>query len=238
MLDSILKGAGALVDAGVNWLWGEKQEDMQAKFARNAIQWKVKDAQKAGVHPLYALGAPTMNYSPVSVGGMSNFADAGQDIGRAIGAGMPREGQAAALTGFDEAVQSKTLTKFDLENELLKGQIMLMNQQLLSKPALPGGPHRMPGQASSGPAPAPEFEALRTPFGELKTSPFISDAQHWENRYGEMADWLSGPLIAFQDYLHTIAPSALRYAVRGRADYARSKRKYQESIRRSQTGRR
>lgn len=219
MLDAIAKGLGAAVDAGLNWIWGEKQEDTQAKFARNAIQWKVEDAKKAGVHPLYALGAPTMNYSPISLGGASNFADVGQDIGRALGAGMPREGQVQSLSGFDQAVQGETLKGLELDNERKRGEILLLNQQLFSKPALPGRGHAMAGQASSGPAPAPQYAGLRGSIGDISTSPFVSDAQDYENRYGEMADWLSGPFIAFNDYLHTIAPGAAKWGIKKGIQY-------------------
>lgn len=39
--------------------------DYQEKFAKEGIQWKVADAIKAGIHPLYALGASTNAFQPV-----------------------------------------------------------------------------------------------------------------------------------------------------------------------------
>lgn len=144
-----------LIGGALNWLSAKNetrhQERLQREFAQNAIQWKVADAQKAGIHPLYALGAPTMNYAPQSIGGMDAAGGMGQDISRAINAGMPREGQ---LSAFDAAVQELTLKKFGLENELLSAQIARMNQETLGKPALPavtlpsGAGRIVPGQSS------------------------------------------------------------------------------------------
>lgn len=132
-----------------------KNRDMQVAFAKNAIQWKVADANKAGIHPLYALGAPTMNFQPVTTGG-SGWGDIGssmgQNIDRALGAGMPREGQVDAL---DRSVRELALTRGGLENELLAIQIAKAKQDLLMKPAvpdvtLPGGQAQIiPGQSST-----------------------------------------------------------------------------------------
>jgi hypothetical protein len=41
----------------------------QKEFAQKGVQWKVEDAKKAGLHPLYALGANTTSFSPVPVTG-------------------------------------------------------------------------------------------------------------------------------------------------------------------------
>lgn len=88
---------------------------MQKEFAKSGIGWKVKDAQKAGIHPLYALGAQTLSFNPVSVGldtavsqapqyqggsavpDYSGLADAGQNIGRAIDQGLSMAGSMESL---------------------------------------------------------------------------------------------------------------------------------------------
>lgn len=38
--------------------------ERQKEFAQNAIQWRVADAKKAGLHPLYALSGGGASYSP------------------------------------------------------------------------------------------------------------------------------------------------------------------------------
>lgn len=41
-------------------LFGDKKNrNFQREFAQNGISWKVADAKRAGIHPLYALGAST-----------------------------------------------------------------------------------------------------------------------------------------------------------------------------------
>lgn len=45
-----------------------KQTDrLQREFAQNSIQWRVEDAKKAGLHPLFALSGGGASYSPGSV---------------------------------------------------------------------------------------------------------------------------------------------------------------------------
>lgn len=65
----------------------DRNEALQREFAQNGIRWKVEDAQRAGVHPLYALGASTSSFSPssVTVGGDSgpNLASALEGLGQA-----------------------------------------------------------------------------------------------------------------------------------------------------------
>lgn len=126
---------------------------LQKEFARNGIQWKVADALDAGVHPLYALGAQTTSFSPVSVGVSPNtsmasaLAGAGQDIGRAVNATLP---QSKRLQAYAEASQTLSLQRQGLENELLASQIRKLNQAGPT-PAMPSGGDRylISGQGNS-----------------------------------------------------------------------------------------
>lgn len=63
---------------------GKKNREAQYDFAQHGIEWKVKDAERAGVHPVYALGASTPSYSPVTSGAPEMIAGAGQQIGKGI----------------------------------------------------------------------------------------------------------------------------------------------------------
>lgn len=63
--------------------------ERQREFAQQGIGWRVADAQAAGVHPLYALGANVASYSPQQVGSSSNtaaMAQAGRGFGKAADA--------------------------------------------------------------------------------------------------------------------------------------------------------
>lgn len=63
---------------------------LQREFAQHGVRWKVEDAKQAGIHPLFALGASTHSFSPVSAGvvpenGLAEgMANAGQNIQRSI----------------------------------------------------------------------------------------------------------------------------------------------------------
>lgn len=117
MLGSII---GKVLGTGLSWLTGksaaDEQADLQKKFAKNAIQWKVDDAKKAGIHPLYALGANTTSYSPVSVG-MPDLGAMGQDIGGAI------DRVSTAPEKASGAIAALALERAGLENDLLRAQI-------------------------------------------------------------------------------------------------------------------
>lgn len=112
----------------------EKNIQLQKEFAQQGVRWKVADAEAAGIHPLYALGAQTHSFTPLQVGGDvsigSGLAAAGQDISRAIHATQTqdeREDKFAALK----------LENASLQNDLLRAQISKLNQGQ-SGPSFPG----------------------------------------------------------------------------------------------------
>jgi len=77
---------GGLLSGDSSRKIAHEQMDAQREFAQMGIRWKVADAKAAGIHPLYALGASTHSFSPVSVGGPDwggILGQAGQDISRA-----------------------------------------------------------------------------------------------------------------------------------------------------------
>jgi len=160
MLGNII---GGLIGAGASLLGGsnaqKSQEKMaaenirlQKEFAQSGIQWKVADAKAAGVHPLAALGASTLSFSPVSVGSPAGagISSAGQFLGRALAATDTAGGRTTS------AVEALTLERAGLENELLRSQIARVNQQI--GPPMPtanrwlvdGQLQEMPGVAVTG----------------------------------------------------------------------------------------
>lgn len=136
---------GDLISGGLKFLGGmfdNKSSEktaamniaMQKEFAKNGVQWKVSDAKKAGIHPIYALGGQTHSFSPVSVG--SNWSEAlggmGQDIGRAVNATQNAPDRAA-----QKVAQGLLLEKAGLENELLRAQIGSINARSATNPPMP-----------------------------------------------------------------------------------------------------
>lgn len=139
-----LIGAAASLFAGnkqnkANEQAAARQYEQQKEFAQSGIQWKVEDAKKAGIHPLYAMGANTISYSPQSVGGAdySHLANAGQNIGRAIDATRSNPEKTNALLQTAQRIQ---MEGYQLDNDLKKVQLasaMATARQAGSAPGLP-----------------------------------------------------------------------------------------------------
>lgn len=157
---------------------------LQKEFAKSGIQWKVHDAKKAGVHPLYALGAQTTSFSPVSVGSPYSssgsfgnaLASAGQDIGRAV------QSTQSTLTQHQMQYNALQLENMRLQNEALQTQIdgskLATLRQVGSSPGIPSAEERflIPGQNSSGVVTTKPFELTATNPGSPHMEPAaISD---------------------------------------------------------------
>lgn len=80
-----------LIGGVINHVLGSKQEkemwkknyDAQKEFAQNSIQWRVQDAEKAGIHPLYAMGN-SPGYTPSSSMSTGSLGDAVANAGNAF----------------------------------------------------------------------------------------------------------------------------------------------------------
>lgn len=160
-----------------------KQFRFQNLAAKKSIQWRVKDARAAGIHPIYALGAQAFSPSPVSVSGSAPLADGiaamGQDIGRAVTAG-----QSAHLNQAEKLAQGLALERAGLENKLIAGQIAALEKST----ALTG----MPGQGNNPEDPLPP-NVLQTPWGRITRDPKRwSPAQKFQDEGGELPEWFWG----------------------------------------------
>lgn len=161
LLGSIIGGASSLIGG----LFGQDSQDDQMKaqiaaqkeFAKNGIRWRVEDANKAGVHPLFALGANTHSFSPIGVGGSplaEGISQAGQNIGRAISA----KGTSVERA-FNARMMELQLQRGELENQMLASQIARQNSPAQMPPALPmpaADRFLIDGQAQTTPMPIPE----------------------------------------------------------------------------------
>jgi len=175
---------------------------LQKEFAQSGIQWKVSDAEKAGIHPLFALGANTTSFSPTAIGGTAQGTDygfigeAGQNIGRAIDATRSTPASALALQATKTQIEG-----LQLDNELKRTQLasaIALANQTGAHPALPsfGDIQLMDGQGDSGvvssvlPGHKPTPPQQTTPDLALwgrkwERNPGTSDAQSWEDVYGD-----------------------------------------------------
>lgn len=182
--------AAAAIPAALNiagTLFGQdKEAKLQKKFAQNAIQWKVADATKAGIHPLYALGANTVSYAPQGLGSSLGDIgrDFGQDISRAVAYGKDAQGRADDMSIAYSKLQ---LERGALENELLRRQIAQIGAPG-SPPSLPSDRDRtlVAGQGDSK-SPMTLFDGFT-----IKPRPSETSAQRVSDEYGEAADWVGG----------------------------------------------
>lgn len=150
----------------------EKDRELQREFAQSGIQWKVADAKKAGIHPIYALGGSTASYTPSAISLStpdigSGLATAGQDIGRAIGATATQQQRDTAYT---VATQKLSLERAGLENELLKSQIARARQT--PNPPMPaasqsGNAFLIDGQGQTAGAAFKDQADKRIPSGHM-----------------------------------------------------------------------
>lgn len=154
----------------------------QKEFAQQAIKWKVNDAKRAGIHPLYALGAQTTSYSPVTVGNTADtsmgsaIAAAGQDISRAALAGSTDKQRVSV---YEKTLQSLSLEREHLNNQLLRSQIAKTNAQL--PPPVPEiGPFTVPEKSKPE-----ERQPLMLGGQRILTDPGTSPGNAWEDQLGD-----------------------------------------------------
>lgn len=133
----------------------EYNERLQKEFAQNSIRWKTEDARAAGIHPAFALGAPTTSFSTHVGSQISPFvapsmgsalASAGQDIGRAVASTATSEQKLDAYTG---SMQKLNLEKAGLENQLLKSQLVRLAQTSMPDFPSAGRERMLPGQGNT-----------------------------------------------------------------------------------------
>lgn len=206
---------GELISGGMKLLGGmmdrEAQEDinkqqiaqaeanrkMQLDFATRGIEWKVNDALRAGVHPLFALGASTHSYSPVNVGlekaSMgSALADMGQDVSRAVSSvssNAQRQSMAAQNAVILEGLQ--------LDNDIKRAKLA-SDVQKLSQPSV-GSPVPEAGKFEERPK-------LLMGGTKIGTDPSTTNAEDYEKRYGELSDWIFGPGVLYNDVMGKTEP--------------------------------
>lgn len=168
MLDFLGKAADTIVgmiNAGKNRDLQQKMASdniaMQKEFAQSGIQWRVADAQAAGIHPLAALGAQLSSFNPVTLGDTSapstKFGEMGQSLQNAVTRGQDKE------TKYDTAVKGLQLEKLALDNDLARSRIAQINSAG-SAPGIPtsGKTRALPGQ---GDTPALKLEGQEVVVG-------------------------------------------------------------------------
>lgn len=219
MIGDIIGGIGKVVGAGIDYFTAkdnrdaaaeqaERNRQMQIQFAKEGIRWKVEDAKQAGVHPLYALGASTTSYAPVSIGSTSSpsmasaLGSMGQDVGRAINATQTAPER---MSAYAEQASKLQLDNMALQNQLLASRVRTLNQA--------GG--TPPGPDILDPAPNiprenkwDERPRLSLGNGEIATDPSVANANKFEDRYGDEASIVFAPAIMYRDLVRNYGEPA------------------------------
>lgn len=155
MLGSIISGVGSLVGGLLGsssaskaakkqeQIYSQQRQD-QLDAMQHGIRWRVNDAQQAGIHPLFALGANVPTYSPMSAnfqGQDFSWIDRmGQNLGRAATQGAT-ESERRAQASYVAQKRSQELRKGEAEIALLNSQVRTANQ--------PGGGPGMPNEGGN-----------------------------------------------------------------------------------------
>lgn len=196
---------GNIISAGASLLGGllgrssaekqaAKQEALQREFATSGIQWKVEDAKKAGVHPLYALGASTHSYSPMTVGDPlpGAISEAGNSVGRAVHATMTGDDRAAARTLQGLQIERAKLENDEIKLRLMGSQNALLTQAGTAKPMAGAGPIPMDTTFDANPR-------LMIGGHEVDMDPGWSPTDAVERGYGDISS-VYGALKAAKDW--------------------------------------
>lgn len=157
--DSVLKAVPIVGDvlSGIGSVFGAKSQkdanednyQAQKEFAQHGIQWKVDDARRAGLHPLYALGGSGAAYTPSAQA--IDYGAMGQNLSRA----------ASAASGEQRAVQNAQLNllaaqtrKTEMETAVLASEEARARQgALVSNPIPSSIDYGTPGVSQTFPVP-------------------------------------------------------------------------------------
>lgn len=161
----------------------------QREFARRGIRYKVNDAKKAGIHPLYALGAST-NMPSYNIRGQGDMIrNAGQSMSRMF------DKNAKQLEALQKkSIEADITLKMARASEVAKRTQKLNSQQDMDLVAL------------DNPVPNKKLHSQRKPIetiiGTLLPSknPGYIDADKIPERYGDEAKDVLGLIALWNDY--------------------------------------
>jgi hypothetical protein len=161
----------------------KKNRQAQEEANRNAIQWRVADAKKAGIHPLYAMGNPGISHTPVYSSAGEHMSSLGQNLGRAVmSAATGRERREAAATAAQrESIQfDQDTQRRELENQYLRTQIALLDRSQVP----PSAPPLESGAAPGTVRVRPSEPIASSPDNPARQAGSINDVQFFRRNDG------------------------------------------------------
>lgn len=135
---SLASGLGSLGSA-----FGGGSPKVDYRGAKKGIRWRVRDARIAGIHPLYAMGAPGVGQGILKP-------DNSSDIGTAI------SGVGSALSDYADYRQRKVMQDATVEQVAAKTELLRKEQDWLDEQIAASQQNRLQQGANSyaGPPPA------------------------------------------------------------------------------------
>lgn len=123
----------------------DKNAALQREFAQNGIKWKMDDARRAGVHPVYALGASGASFSPMYSAGSTDLTNENQwmaDVGQGITGAISR-----SATAEQRQAAQLNLEGMSLDNDLKRAELLKLS---MGTPAGVPSESFIDGQGNSG----------------------------------------------------------------------------------------
>lgn len=111
----------------------KKNYDAQKEFAQNSIQWRVQDAQKAGIHPLYAMGQ-SPGYTPSSTFETNTMGEAVAQAGNSFANAMGQLGLMNAQLQNSKLQADVENAKIENKNKELELYNKMVSNSLGQKP--------------------------------------------------------------------------------------------------------
>lgn len=111
---------GSIIGAIGNIAGGLFNANKQEKFAKNALTWKAQDAERAGISKYFAMGAPTANFAPVSLGDMGGV---GRSIDAQLGQGGAQSTTTGKVSGIAGSIAAAQLDGLKLDNDIKRAEL-------------------------------------------------------------------------------------------------------------------
>lgn len=127
-----IAGSGAGRQQNANDRNAIRDYNLQRKFAQNSIRWRVEDAKRAGLHPLYALQGAGATYTPSAA--VTDFGAYKAQLGQ----GIARAANAVASMQDRELAQAQIeLIKAQTGTEIAQQQALASEGARLRQPGQP-----------------------------------------------------------------------------------------------------
>lgn len=204
MVDPVITGAaiagGSNILGGVLGSRGAKAEarrgrKLQMHMMKHGIEERVGDARRAGVHPLFALGASTGSFTPTAqpISDGSGIAAAGEAIGNAVASRSQRrlaleDAKAGIQVKKAQASYYESMAAASLDSRVRQGS----NSQQDLKARVAAGTEKPPKVTLHGPA--------NTSFKTSATTP----VQDVEDHYGEVLSLLTVSIVLYMIWVKTL----------------------------------